>query len=220
MQRRHFCTLFGSLWLSCCAVLSGCAPQPTTPAVPAPSETTPAAPSLEPASAPVVELDLVDHLEYDRRIASFRGQYVLVDFWATWCAPCKVLFPHTQKLADVLGPQGLVVVTVSVDQIASDENEAQYRERVLTFLREQQAVTRNWAVPVRELPPGEASADDLVAERFDIDGGAVPHYKLYDREGQLIRKFFTDLETGESPDAEEIELELRKLLARRQPEAR
>lgn len=44
------------------------------------------------------------------------GQVVLVDFWATWCAPCKASFPHYGALQSELGPRGFVVVAVSVDK--------------------------------------------------------------------------------------------------------
>lgn len=43
------------------------------------------------------------------------GQVVLVDFWASWCAPCKASFPAMAKLHADYGPRGLVIVAVSVD---------------------------------------------------------------------------------------------------------
>ncbi|MCU0791914.1 MAG: TlpA family protein disulfide reductase [Opitutaceae bacterium] len=47
------------------------------------------------------------------------GSVVLVDFWATWCSPCKASFPHYGALQTELGPRGLVVIGVSVDQKAA-----------------------------------------------------------------------------------------------------
>jgi thiol-disulfide isomerase/thioredoxin len=44
------------------------------------------------------------------------GKVVLVDFWASWCAPCKASFPALAKLQADYGPRGLVVVAVSIDE--------------------------------------------------------------------------------------------------------
>ncbi len=44
------------------------------------------------------------------------GQVVLVDFWASWCAPCKASFPAMARLHQEFGGKGLVVTAVSVDE--------------------------------------------------------------------------------------------------------
>lgn len=48
------------------------------------------------------------------------GQIVLVDFWASWCVPCARSFPVMDELQKKYGPQGFVVIAVSVDDSQSD----------------------------------------------------------------------------------------------------
>jgi len=46
----------------------------------------------------------------------FRGKYLLVNFWATWCGPCVVELPSLEKLKDEFGDQNLAVIAISMDQ--------------------------------------------------------------------------------------------------------
>lgn len=48
-------------------------------------------------------------------IDDYRGQVVLLNIWATWCAPCRVEMPSMQRLQQQLGPKGLRIVAVSID---------------------------------------------------------------------------------------------------------
>ena len=49
-------------------------------------------------------------------MAALAGKVVVIDFWATWCAPCKQELPVLNKLYKKYGPSGLVIVGVSVDE--------------------------------------------------------------------------------------------------------
>lgn len=53
------------------------------------------------------------------RLSDLRGKIVLLNFWATWCAPCKILIPWFVDLQSEYGPRGLQIVGVALDQDAT-----------------------------------------------------------------------------------------------------
>jgi thiol-disulfide isomerase/thioredoxin len=55
----------------------------------------------------------------DVAVAQARGQVALVDFWASWCPPCKASFPAYARIYREYGPRGLSLLAVSVDESAA-----------------------------------------------------------------------------------------------------
>jgi len=49
-------------------------------------------------------------------LESLRGQWVYLDFWASWCIPCRLSFPFMNELHRSLGPKGLTVLAVGLDK--------------------------------------------------------------------------------------------------------
>jgi len=96
-------------------------------------------------------------------LRDLRGKVVLVNFWATWCPPCRKEMPDLETLYQRFGPQGLVILGIS------DEDTATVQPFVI-----QHKVT----YPIL-LDPGRK-----VNELFQIDG--IPKTFIYDREGKMV----------------------------------
>jgi thiol-disulfide isomerase/thioredoxin len=71
---------------------------------------------LRPAASPAADFSLRDLDGREVALRDFRGRLVLVNFWATWCPPCREEIPAMQTLARDLGPQGLVVLAVNFEE--------------------------------------------------------------------------------------------------------
>ena len=105
-------------------------------------------------------------------------------------------FPHTVEMHHKYAPQGLAVVSMSFDDESSKPD-------ALAFLTAKGATFENRI--------SKYGSDPKSFDVFDIDGGAVPHYKLYDRDGKLMKKFVVD-PTADPVKPEDIDLAIRELI--------
>src|SRR5438128_6377752 len=75
--------------------------------------------AIEGKPAPGFELETLDGKTV--KLADFRGKAVLVNFWATWCGPCKIEMPWLVELQKEYGPQGFQIVGVAMDDASTEE---------------------------------------------------------------------------------------------------
>ncbi len=68
-------------------------------------------------------------------LSAYKGKVVLLNFWATWCAPCVTELPAMEKLYRELKGEGLVLLAVSVDDSSAQLKIQQFRERFLLSFR-------------------------------------------------------------------------------------
>jgi peroxiredoxin len=66
-------------------------------------------------------------------LTALRGDVVLLNIWATWCLPCEKEMPSMQRLFEELGPAGLRVVAVSIDDASPEVVQQWVTERQLSF---------------------------------------------------------------------------------------
>lgn len=120
-----------------------------------------AAPVAVGETAPLVDLPRLPLTSSNVRLDQLRGKVVYVDFWASWCGPCRVSFPLLEGLRQELGPQGFEVLAVNVDEFVED---------ALQFLQEVPV-----SYPIAYDPQGSTPA------AYGIVG--MPTGFLLDREG-------------------------------------
>jgi thiol-disulfide isomerase/thioredoxin len=99
-------------------------------------------------------------------IAVYKGQVVVVDFWASWCTPCRRSIPWLNQMRAKYGERGLVVIGVNVDK---------EREDAARFLRD---VPIDFDVVYD--PAGELAA------RYGVEG--MPSTYVYSRDGVLVAR--------------------------------
>jgi len=118
----------------------------------------------QPRPAPLTAFTQGDGREIT--LAAFQGRVVLLNFWATWCAPCVREMPSLDRLQAALRDEGLAVVAVSQDFAGED--------MVAPFFRRQNL--EHLAIYL--------DGDGALAKAFGING--LPTTLLIDREGRVV----------------------------------
>jgi thiol-disulfide isomerase/thioredoxin len=132
--------------------------------------------------APAFTVTALDGSQFN--LDEMGGRVVLIDFWATWCGPCKEELPHMKKIAKEFAGQPLVIISVSWDSDA-----AKWKD----FIAKNEMT---W-VQYRD-------ADHSLSKTFNVE--AIPHYFTIDSDGVLTAEMM-----GSGSD---VEGKLKKLVAK------
>jgi cytochrome c biogenesis protein CcmG, thiol:disulfide interchange protein DsbE len=130
------------------------------------------------ASAPAFDAQRLDG-SGRLTLASFDGRVRVVNFWATWCIPCKAEMPTLERFWRRYRGRGVLFVGVDYNDVSSD---------ALRFARK-----RGLTYPMVRDPSG------AIATRYDV--AAVPETFVIDRRGHLVEHFVGSIESGDTKTA-------------------
>lgn len=175
-SRRRLLILTGGLF--CLLLLMACSDSPP-PRVKTPSGTT--APRTQfPMPPPTVaqnsqsesahSFTLLDNRRV--RLSDYLGSVVILDFYATWCPPCREETPHLVELHKRYGAQGLQIIGLNVG--GPDD-----RDKVPGFISEYQ------------IPYALGFPDTEMSSFYLSDNDSIPQAFVFDRNGNLVKRFIS-----------------------------
>ncbi len=142
---------------------------------------------------PAIQLRPVSYRELGEIVKAQRGKVVVVDVWGDFCVPCKREFPNLVRMHERYAADGLVCMSVSVDEEAK-------HAKALAFLTAQKATFANYRLTDKA---------EVWQKNWKI--GGPPTVFVFDRAGKRAARF--DSEDEKKPFTyEEVEAVVRKLL--------
>ncbi|MEZ0183066.1 TlpA family protein disulfide reductase [Flavobacterium oncorhynchi] len=101
--------------------------------------------------------------------SDFKGKYVYIDLWATWCGPCKAEIPHMKKIEEDYHGKNIVFVSLSLDKPKDAQKWKDF-------------VTKEQLKGIQLMADKDFSSD--VAKNYDVN--AIPRFLLFDTKGNII----------------------------------
>ena len=111
----------------------------------------------------LVSVSTIGSADTEFSVKNYKGKIVYVDFWASWCIPCRASFPFMREMSEKYG-ESLVIAAINVDEIRADADR---------FLED---FTINFDIVY--------DPEGAIAQAFDVQ--AMPTSYLFDREGNLL----------------------------------
>jgi thiol-disulfide isomerase/thioredoxin len=129
--------------------------------------------------ATVPDFSLLDRDGEKRSLADWQGRALIVNFWATWCAPCRREIPLLQQLQIDYGDRGFQVVGIAVD----------FRDAVLSYANE---MGIEYPILI-----GEQDALDAAAA-FGVEAVGFPFTIFTDRQGRVVAAHVGELDEAQA----------------------
>ncbi|AWM37165.1 Thiol-disulfide oxidoreductase ResA [Gemmata obscuriglobus] len=131
----------------------------------------------QPEDAPPVDLTEAATAEIAAAVKERTGKVVLVDFWATWCGPCRARFPHLVDTHNKYADRGLVCVSVCLDRVGGWDKLDYKLAHIQSFLRSKRVPFPNFVATDKN--------DERLKQWSGLNGG-VPHMAMFDKAGKRV----------------------------------
>lgn len=118
----------------------------------------------QPHSAP--DFTLTDLQGQSVTLASLRGKVVMLDFWATWCPPCRKSLPHTEHISNSAAARAGKLVVLAI-------NTNESKREIQTFMNDNRYTFRTLL-----------GAGSDVMDRYNVQG--IPTFVIIDRKGRVV----------------------------------
>lgn len=136
---------------------------------------------------PALDIDLPNPDGKNMKLSDLKGKIVLVDFWASWCKPCRMNNPHVVEMYKKYKSKGFTVYSVSLDK-------ANQKNRWIQAIKDDNLT---WPYHVSDLKGWQC----VPAKQYGVRG--IPYTVLIDQEGNIAAL---------NPRANTLEQEIKKLL--------
>ena len=114
--------------------------------------------------AEMPDISFEDQDGNNHKLSDFKGKYIYVDLWASWCGPCVGEVPHLQKLEKKLKNKDVVFVSISLDS---------RRPEWIQKMKQLKMHGNQWR-----------AIDNTFAEMLNVKG--IPHFLIYGKDGRLL----------------------------------